>query len=106
MVRKKLVAESVVQRKTIEIVERAQNQIVKLRQEIIETGLGIQAPEIEGVIFSVSKDLLARADVAVKRWSNPRVVERTRNRREHHVALFAAGRERDGGRVRNRASER
>ena len=55
---------------------------MKLRQKIIQTGLDIETGEIEAMIVSVIKNLLARAEMSVKRFADPRIVVSARHRRD------------------------
>src|SRR6267378_3990346 len=106
MVGEKFVSEAVVESQAIEIVFAAQNQIVKLRQEITQARFHIEAAEIEAVITAVVKILLPGIEIGVERLSDPRLIISRRHWRYDDVAHFAAPGQRDIRRVENWSPER
>ena len=105
MIREKFISEPVVEGQPIEIVFAAENEIVELRQEIIQSCFHIQATEIESSIIAVVKDLLSRTEMPVERFCDLRIIISTHCRRDHHVALFAASCQRNIRCVENRRSQ-
>src|SRR2546430_11190599 len=76
VVREKLVTEPIVKGQAIEIVFAAQNQVVKLRHEIIEPRLHVETAEVKTLIVAVVKNLLPRTDGPVERVGKARLIIR------------------------------
>src|SRR5437016_14118081 len=76
VIREKFIPEPVVEGQPIEIVFAAENEIVELRQEIIQSCLQIQVTEIESGIIDVVKDLLSRPEMPVVRFRGLRIILR------------------------------
>src|SRR5439155_7934641 len=66
-----------------------------LRHEVSEAGFNVKTSEVELVEPVVVKQLFADIDQSVQVWRNPRLVESSRRRRHHKIALLIIPGERD-----------
>ncbi len=106
VIREKFVSEPVTKGQAIKIVLAAENEIVELRQEIIQARFGIEASEIEAVVFAIVKNLLPGVQVGVERFRDPRLVINGGYWRDHNIADFTTACQRHVRRVKNRRCER
>jgi len=90
MIGEKFVTEPIVQSQAIEIVPGAQHQVMSGWYKISQTGLAIEASEIERGVLAVIKNLFLGANVSVKSLRDSWIVKRGCRRRDHHVADLTA----------------